>query len=112
MAETSYRDLAAFDLPFVTPDDPAFPALVREIESRPEPFGPRPMGDLDSAAVLLNQSGKAIVGISYVWRYTTVEGVTRTTRVADLISSGQLEVLTGRTKVVPDLCSFILPGSK
>ena len=111
MAETSYRDLAEFGLPFVTPDDPAFSALVSEIESRPEPFGP-PTGDSDPAAVLLNQSGKAIVGFSYVWRYTTAEGVTRESRCANLGSSVQLEVLTGRTKVAQDLYSFILPGSK
>ncbi len=112
MAPTSYRDLAEFGLPFVTPDDPTFPELVREIESIPEPFGPQPMGDLDSAAVLLNQSGKAIVGISYIWRYTTAEGVALPSRFANLGSSAQLEVLTGRAKVVPDRGSFILPGSK
>lgn len=112
MAQTSYRDLAEFGLPLVTPDDPAFPALAREIESRREPFDPRPTGDLDQAAVLLNQSGKAIVGFSYVWRYTTAQGVTRPGRFANLCSSDQLEVLTGRTKVAQDLGSFILPGSK
>ena len=112
MAETSYRDLAEFGLPLVTPDHPAFAGLVREIESLPDPLGPRPVGDLDPAAVLLNQSGKAIVGISYFWRCATADGVTRRSRVADLISSLQLRVLTGRAKVVADLCSFILPRSK
>jgi hypothetical protein len=101
MAETSYRDLAEFGLPFVTPDDPAFPELAREIESRRDPFDPRPTGDLDPAAVLLNQSGKAIVGFSYVWRYTTVEGVTRPSRLCNLGSSVDLEVLTGRAKSRP-----------
>jgi len=112
MAQTSYRDLAEFGLPFVTQDDPAFTALAREIQGRPDPVGPRPVGDLDAAAVLLNQSRKAVVGLSYAWRYTTAEGVTCPIRVADLISRVQLEVLTGRAKVVPDLCSFILPESK
>jgi hypothetical protein len=62
--------------------------------------------------VLLNQSGKAIIVFAYVWRYTTVEGVTRTSRYSNLGSSMQLEVLNGRAEVVRDLGSFILPGSK
>jgi hypothetical protein len=112
MRQTNYRDLAEFGLTLVTPNDRAFPSLVHDIESRPQPFGSWPTGDLTSAAVLLNQSGKAIIVFAYVWRYTTVEGITRTSRYSNLGSSTQLEVLNGRAEVVRDLGSFILRGSK
>jgi hypothetical protein len=112
MRQTKYLDLAEFGLTFVTSNDPAFPSLLHDLESRPQPFGSWPTGDLNSAAVLLNQSGKAIIVLAYVWRYTTVEGVTRTSLYSNLGSSMQLEVLNGRAEVVRDLGSFILPGSK
>jgi hypothetical protein len=52
MWPANYRDLAEFGLPFVTPEYPAFPGLVREIQSRPQLFGPRPLEELKVAAVL------------------------------------------------------------
>jgi hypothetical protein len=76
MSHATYRDLAEFGLPLVTPDDAGFASLVRDIESRPEPFGSWPIDDLRNAAVLLNESGKAILGMAYVWRYTTATGQT------------------------------------
>ncbi len=86
--------------------------MVRDIESRPQPFGPRPIGDLDTAAVLLNQSGKAIIVFAYVWRYTKVDGTAQTSRFSNLGSSMQMDVLSGRSQAVRDLGSFILSGSK
>jgi len=112
MGPAHYRDLAEFGLPLVTPRDPGFPGLVRDIESRPQPFGSRPIGEGSEAAVMLNQSGKAIVALAYVWRYTMVEGPAQTSRHSNLGSSMQLDVLNGRAPVVRDLGSFILPGSK
>ena len=107
-----YRDLAEFDLPLVGPDAPTFGSLVRDIEDRPQPFASWPTGDLDTAAVLLNQSGKAIITLVYIWRYTTAEGETRISHHSNLGSSVQMEVLCGRAEVRKDLGSFILPGSK
>ncbi len=112
MPEVSYRDVAEFGLPFVTPDHPDFAALVREIASSPQPMGPAPSGDLNTAAVLLNETGKTIVALAYFWRYRTADGHVSTSRHANLGSSMQLDVLSGRFGVVRDRASFILPGSK
>jgi hypothetical protein len=105
-------DLAEFGLPLITPGHPEFRSLVHDIESRPQPFGSWPVGDLTKSAVLLNQSGNAIVGISYVWRYVTATGAAHTSRSSNLGSSMQLDVLTGRSGVTRDVGTFILPGSK
>lgn len=110
--KTTYRDLAEFGLPLVEPEAPSFSALVRDIENRPQPFGSWPTDDLRTAAVLLNQSGKAIVTLAYFWRYTTAEGKERLSRHSNLGSSMQMDVLCGRAKVAQDIGSFILPGSK
>src|SRR5436190_5673681 len=112
MSSATYRDLAEFGLPLVTPADDAFRSLVRDIESRPQPFGAWPTENLSSAAVLLNQSGKAILAISFLWRYTTATGEARTSHYSNLGSSTQLEVLNGRSHVIEDLGTFILAGSK
>ncbi len=112
MAKTNYRDLAEFGLPLVGPDSATFSALVRDIQNRPQPFGSWPAGDLDTAAVLLNQSGKAIVILAHIWRYTTAEGKTRTSRYSNLGSGMQMDFLSGQAGVIRDLGIFILPGSK
>jgi hypothetical protein len=59
MSNAIYRDLVASGLTLVTPTDAAFASMVRDIESRPQPFGSWPIEDLNSAEVLLNQSRKA-----------------------------------------------------
>ena len=97
----------------MTPESPEFAALLREIQNRPQPIGPQTTVNRDSAAaVLLNQSGKAIIALAYVWRFTTATRRVRTSRHSNLGSSIQMDVLTGRTGVVRDRFSFILPGSK
>ncbi len=105
-----YRGLPEFGLPLITPEDPALVELVREIQSRPQPFPSWPAGDLDTAAVLLNQNRKAIVALTYIWQHTG-RGMSKS-RHSNLGSSLQLEVLSGHASVVRDLGSFILPGSK
>lgn len=112
MPSSGYHDLPEFGLPFVTPEDPKFPGLVQEIQKRPQPFGLQPTGDLSNAAVLLNLSGKAIVTLAYMWRYTMSDGRTRTSRHSNLGSSMQMDALTGRSGVAHDRGSFILSGSK
>src|SRR5258708_165160 len=112
MANTNYRDLSEFGLPLVGPDSDTFSALVRDIQNRPQPFGSWPAGDLDTAAVLLNQSGKAIVILAHIWRYTPAEGKTRTSRYSNLGSGMQLDFLSGQAGVIRDPGIFILPGSK
>ena len=112
MAQTHYRDLAEFGLPLIMPGAATFAALVRDIEARPQPFGSWPIGDSSTAAVLLNQTGQAIVTLDFFWRYTLSDGTKRTSRYSNLGSSMQTELLCGRAKVLPDLGSFILAGSK
>jgi hypothetical protein len=82
----NYRDLAEFGLPLV-------PTEAR-------------------AAELSNQSGKAVIALAFIWRYTTADGKTRTSHYSNLGSSLQLDVLCGRAKVAQDLSSFILPDAK
>ena len=112
MAELSYRGLAEFGLPLVTREDLTFATLVRDIEELLEPRLAGPALDSDRAAVLLNNTGRAIIGTEFVWRYTARAGKTRTTRFSSFVSSAQREVLTGKAKVGRDLGTFILPGSK
>jgi hypothetical protein len=111
MEHTNYRDLAEFGLLLVAPETAAFAVSARDIEDRREPFEPWPTGDFGKAALLLNQSGKAVVTLTYIWRYTTGGGKTRTSRFSNLGSSAQMDVLCGRAEVTQDLGSFILPGS-
>ena len=113
MGNTVYRDLGAFGLPLVTPTQPEFASLVHDIQSRPGPFGSWPIDDLSNAAVLLNETGSAILSISYSWRYTTARGGVHSSHCSNLgTSSIQLDVLSGRSEVVQDIGTFILPGSK
>jgi hypothetical protein len=112
MGLVTYTDLAEFGLPLVTPGQPEFNSLVHDIESRPQPFGNWPVDDLTKSAVLVNQSGNAIVAISYVWPYVTATGTPHTSRYSNLGSSVQLDVLTGRSGVTRDIGTFILPESK
>ena len=101
MGNTVYRDLAAFGLPLVTPTQPEFTSLVHDIQSRPGPFGSWPIDDLSNAAVLLNETGSAILSISYSWRYTTARGGVHSSHCSNLGScSIQLDVLSGRSEVV------------
>lgn len=62
MTKHMYRDLREYGLPFITPNQPSFAALVADIRTR----APWPLPDLDlrDAAVLLNESGRAILGLS------------------------------------------------
>src|SRR5258707_966648 len=105
MPPTVYHDLAEFGLRFVTPDDPAFPGLVRDTQSCLQPFGPLPASDLSAAAVLLNQSGKAIVTLAYVWKYMMAGGHPRTSHHSNLGSSMQMDVLSGRAGITRDVSS-------
>ena len=114
MTESTYRGLAEFGLPLITRGDPAFTSLTREIDENVKALPVSSAAPLvsDRAAVLLNNTGRAIVAIEFIWRYTTLDGNTRTSRFSNFGSSVQREVLTGRCKVGRDLGPFILPGSK
>jgi hypothetical protein len=111
MPPAVYRDLAAFGLPFVTPDQRAFAELVRGIlENDPGPMVPKPGDKLEPGAVLLNQSGKAIITLAWVWRCIRANRPPNTRRSCTLGSSMQMDVLAGRAHV--DRSSFIRAGSK
>lgn len=112
MVETRYAGLAEFGLPLIANDDPSFGALVTEIESHPGPGPAQPDVLPDRAAVLVNNTGRAIVAVQWLWRYTSHNGTARTNRFSNLASSAQRDVLTGHSKVGRDLGTFFLPGSK
>jgi hypothetical protein len=108
---SAYRDLAEYGLPFVTPSDAGFDALVEDIRSRHR-LGPPPPPQLDYAAVLLNQTGKALITLAWIWKFTDSAGQTRTHSSCNLGSSIQMDVLAGRAPVQRDRWTLILPGSK
>jgi hypothetical protein len=116
MPRITFKDLAAFGLLLVTPKDPAFLRLSEEILNRTPLFPSRallPQAPIDDAsAVLLNQSGKAVITLTYFWKYTLAGGHVRTHQRSDLGSSRQMDVLSGRASPTRDPVSFILPGSK
>ncbi len=112
MIETTYRGLPEFGLPLITPDHPTFKEKAEEILRLAPPFGPRIESIPERAAILENQSGKAVITFTTIWRYIDEEGETRTTRQRNLVSSKQMDVLTGRTMAIPDPYSFFLPGSR
>ena len=112
MIETTYRDLAEFGLPLITPGKPAFDLRFEQIRNIPEPFRPDFDRIPDRSAVLENQSDNTVITVRYVWRYTATNGETRTSSCLNLGSSRQMDVLTGREKAARDLSSFILPGSR
>jgi hypothetical protein len=111
MTEVTIRDLAGFGLPLVAQDDPSFPVLAAESESRPAAERLQP-SDKDGGAVLLNNTGRAIIWVEWLWRYTGHGGKPRISRFSNLTSSAQWDVLSGRSKVWRDAATFILPGSK
>ena len=113
MAEVTYRGLPEFGLPLIARGDLSFDALVSEIESHPGPFPTLPSAVSDRAAVLLNQTGRAILAIECFWRYTGRDGkAQRTSQFSNLGSSVQRGALMGRSTVVRDIGTFVLPGSK
>ncbi len=103
MASVQFVDLAEFGLHLLTPADEGFADLARAISME---------ADLSRSAVLVNDSGQAVVALGCVWRYTTKEGKTLTSRQENFGSSMQMDVLSGRAKVVADRASFLLAGSK
>jgi hypothetical protein len=111
MAEVTYSGLAEFGLPLIANHDPSFDALVNDIESHPGRGPARTVAVSDWAAVLLNNTGRAIVAVECFWRYTSRGGKARTNRFSNLGSSAQRDVLTGGSKVGRDVGTFILPGS-
>ncbi|MCX6603945.1 MAG: hypothetical protein NTV52_10155 [Acidobacteria bacterium] len=103
MASVAFFDLAEFGLRLLTPGHEGFVKWATSI---------REGADLSRSAVLVNDSGQAVVALGYVWRYTTREGRTQTSRHENFGSSMQMDVLSGRAKVVADQASFLLAGSK
>jgi hypothetical protein len=112
MAEERYTGLADFGLPLIVKDDPSFDALLSDIESHPGPGPAWPDLAPDRAAVLLNNTGRAIIAVEWFWRYTYGDGKARNSRFSNLGSNVQRDVLAGRYKAGRDLGTFILPGSK
>src|SRR5579863_8979137 len=103
MAETKYSGLAEFGLPLIPKGDCSFDALVNDIEDHPGPGLPEPAAGSARAAVLLNNTGRAIIALEWFWRYTSHDGKARTSRFSNLGSSAQRDVLSGRSKVGRDL---------
>jgi hypothetical protein len=112
MPAARYSGLAEYGLPLIAKEHASFYAFVNDIEGHPGPGPAQPVAVSDRAAVLLNNTGRAIIAVEWFWRYTGRDGQARTSRFSNLGSSAQRDVLTGRSKVGRDLGTFILPGSK
>jgi hypothetical protein len=112
MVETRYTGLAEFGLPLIAKDDCSFNALASDIAAYPGPGPAQPAVPSDRAAVLVNNTGRAIIALEWFWRYDSQDGKARTSRFSNLGSSAQRDVLAGRSKVGRDLGTFILPCSK
>jgi hypothetical protein len=112
MRQTTYVDLPEFGLHFVPFEDPRFPDLLNQIMRDPRPFPAPDLDDLGHSAVLLNESGKAIIVLGIMWRYEDEGGHFWTRRLINLHSSTQMEILCGRLRAEDDLHTSILPGSK
>lgn len=110
--QTFYRDLAEFGLPFVTPEQPEFSALAQEIRDRLPAFPARISGDLDGAAVMLNNSGKIVLSLSVLVRFSSDTRYTRKNHFTSLLSGRTLGLLSGDRGLRLDDNSLILPGSK
>jgi hypothetical protein len=108
----SYVGVPEHGLPLITPEDPSFPELALETLAHRNPVGDHPDRVPAVSALLVNETRRAIVALSYVWTYTTKSGRTFSHRHSNLGSGMQVEVLTGRAKVHRDPYSFILEGSR
>ena len=105
----TYIDHPQWGLHLVGAQDPQFLDLLPNFDGAvhvPETI------DSHRSAILVNDSGKAIVVLGYIWVYTCVDGSKPIARHSDLGSSTQLNVLFGIRPVMRDLWSFILPGSR
>lgn len=105
MSKITCRGLPDYGLPLIPSSDPAFAALAAGVQSH---WGSVPEIVSDRAAVLRNQSGKAIVALVATWKFAHSD---RYTHLGTLGSNAQLEVLMGRIPVPNDRFGFILPGS-
>lgn len=110
MPEVVYRDLRSVGLPFVTPDDEGFGAAVRTVTENSWMPVPEP-GD-EPAAVLVNLTGKTIVAMAVVWKYTGGNGETTKRRISTGTSGAQAEALRGRGTLDPHMNGFVLPRSQ
>ena len=99
MVEARYSGLDEYRLPLIARDDPSFDALVSDIESRTGPGPALPAVVSDNAAVLLNNTGTAIVAFEWFWCYTSRSGDIRISQFSNFGSSAQREVLSGRSKL-------------
>lgn len=112
MAEVRYRGLPEFGLDLVGSHEADFDRLKSEIGTGPGPGPIRPFASSDPGAVLINNTGRALVVLAWFWRYAGAAGTGRTNRFSNFGSGAQRDVLNGRSKVWRDLGTFILPGSK
>lgn len=110
MLTTSYRDLARHGVLFVLPEDSQFSSMLENV--RACELRLLPDEGLDYAAILCNQSDKAIVALAYVWEFTGHDGKKHQVAFNNLGSSGQFDVLRGTAGVVRERYGAILPGSK
>jgi hypothetical protein len=85
----TYRGLEQFGLSIVTPDDTDFRELAASIQV--DPFGTRMEEPPSESFVVLNRSGKAILAMSVLWKWTDQEGKTGQSTISGLHSLAQLD---------------------
>lgn len=106
---TNFQGLPENGLPFLTKEHPSFGAYVADVSIRG--FAHPPTIVPDATAVLVNETGIAVLALVLVWTY---EGGSyrRHTISANFGSSMLLHALFGDPGALADRSQFIAPGSK
>jgi len=101
------RDLPQFGMCFITRDDPSFHELLAGMWL--DPLGTKPEELPQESLIVLNQSGKAVMAMSFIWRWDQGGRIT-SDKVIGLSSLAQLQFDPGD----PRKLRFhpFLPGSK
>lgn len=102
--------LPEFGIPFVTPDDPAFGELASRISL--DPFGTRLTQPPPDAVVALNQSTKAVLAMSLIWKWADMNGNITVQRMPGLHSLAQLDWSSERLEARNNWFAPFLSGSK
>jgi hypothetical protein len=104
------RDLREFGIRFITPDDPQFGELASRIPL--DPFGRKPELPLSDAIVAINQSPKAVLAMSIIWKWADMNGHVTIQRMPGLHSLAQLDWDSGRLDPWKSWFGPFLSGSK
>jgi hypothetical protein len=105
------NNLSDFGLPLSTVGSEEFRRFVNAQTQSGVVLPPEPL--LGCAALLTNNSGQRVLGVTEIWKITHADGRTGTATLTPLASSLSIDPITGR-ETIPDwqTSRVIIPGSK